>query len=253
MKKLISRRGGALADPYGASLEYYWRTGHGACHFTRDDGWESQDEPSWYFTSYPEFPLYEKRVLRFVVGRVLDIGCGPGRHALYLQRRGLDVVGIDSSRRVVEIARERGVRNVRMASACKTLPFEERQFDTALLFGNNLGICGSRRATKHMLREIHRVTRKNARILATTRAPNFVDPLHLNYWRQKKMAGGEIGVVRLELEFGGETKSMDLLWLAPQELQDLARQAGWELTHVFTDEDVERGYAVVLQRVTERA
>lgn len=37
--------------------------------------------------------------------RVLDVGCGPGRHAHELARRGIDVVGIDISERFVELAR----------------------------------------------------------------------------------------------------------------------------------------------------
>jgi SAM-dependent methyltransferase len=36
--------------------------------------------------------------------RVLDVGCGPGRHAHALARRGLEVVGVDISRRFVELA-----------------------------------------------------------------------------------------------------------------------------------------------------
>jgi SAM-dependent methyltransferase len=37
--------------------------------------------------------------------RVLDIGCGPGRHALALARRGIDVVGVDHSEDFVALAR----------------------------------------------------------------------------------------------------------------------------------------------------
>lgn len=37
--------------------------------------------------------------------RVLDVGCGPGRHAHALARRGCEVVGIDVSARFVELAR----------------------------------------------------------------------------------------------------------------------------------------------------
>jgi SAM-dependent methyltransferase len=45
-------------------------------------------------------------VLRIVPGtRVLDVGCGPGRHALALARRGIDVVGVDRSRTFVALAR----------------------------------------------------------------------------------------------------------------------------------------------------
>ena len=38
--------------------------------------------------------------------RVLDVGCGPGRHARALAERGMSVVGIDISERFVELARD---------------------------------------------------------------------------------------------------------------------------------------------------
>ncbi|MEZ5140042.1 MAG: class I SAM-dependent methyltransferase [Acidimicrobiales bacterium] len=37
--------------------------------------------------------------------RVLDVGCGPGRHARALAERGIEVHGIDISQRFVELAR----------------------------------------------------------------------------------------------------------------------------------------------------
>lgn len=37
---------------------------------------------------------------------VLDVGCGPGRHALELARRGMSVVGVDLSPEFLELARE---------------------------------------------------------------------------------------------------------------------------------------------------
>ncbi|MFF6780666.1 methyltransferase domain-containing protein [Streptomyces sp. NPDC012510] len=39
--------------------------------------------------------------------RILDVCCGPGRHAIPLAARGHHVTGIDSTERYVEIARER--------------------------------------------------------------------------------------------------------------------------------------------------
>jgi SAM-dependent methyltransferase len=40
-------------------------------------------------------------------GPVADLGCGPGAHALALARRGYDVVGLDGSPGMVEVARAR--------------------------------------------------------------------------------------------------------------------------------------------------
>src|SRR5262245_21380030 len=44
-------------------------------------------------------------------GPVADLGCGPGAHALALARRGYDVVGVDGSPRMVEVARTRAERD----------------------------------------------------------------------------------------------------------------------------------------------
>jgi len=38
--------------------------------------------------------------------RILDVGCGPGRHAHALGRRGFEVVGVDISERFVALARD---------------------------------------------------------------------------------------------------------------------------------------------------
>ncbi|MEY2472281.1 MAG: hypothetical protein QOK28_1610 [Actinomycetota bacterium] len=38
--------------------------------------------------------------------RVLDVGCGPGRHAHELARRGFEVVGVDIAQRFVDLANE---------------------------------------------------------------------------------------------------------------------------------------------------
>src|SRR5262245_58409176 len=38
--------------------------------------------------------------------RLLDVGCGPGRHAYALAERGIEVVGVDISQRFVDLAND---------------------------------------------------------------------------------------------------------------------------------------------------
>lgn len=44
-------------------------------------------------------------------GPIADLGCGPGPHTFALGRRGYDVVGIDGSPRMIDVARKRAVRD----------------------------------------------------------------------------------------------------------------------------------------------
>lgn len=64
--------------------------------------------------------------------RVLDVGCGPGRHANALASAGMVVTGIDISRRFVEVARERGVPGASFVRAdARRLSFDA-EFDAAI-------------------------------------------------------------------------------------------------------------------------
>ncbi len=57
--------------------------------------------------------------------RVLDVGCGPGRHALALGRRGVPVEGVDLSPDFVRLARE--------AAGAEGLPATFRELDVRAL------------------------------------------------------------------------------------------------------------------------
>jgi SAM-dependent methyltransferase len=64
--------------------------------------------------------------------RVLDVGCGPGRHAHALGARGIEVVGVDISQRFVDLARRDappGVTFERMDA--RALPFDA-EFDAVI-------------------------------------------------------------------------------------------------------------------------
>lgn len=66
--------------------------------------------------------------------RVLDVGCGPGRHAHALAARGFDVVGVDISERFVALARENAPARASVTFSrldARALPFEA-EFDAVI-------------------------------------------------------------------------------------------------------------------------
>src|SRR5215207_2132071 len=64
--------------------------------------------------------------------RVLDVGCGPGRHAHELARRGIDVHGIDISERFIGLARADAPPGATFERAdARVLRYEE-EFDVAV-------------------------------------------------------------------------------------------------------------------------
>jgi 2-polyprenyl-3-methyl-5-hydroxy-6-metoxy-1,4-benzoquinol methylase len=83
-----------MEDAYGQEL---WAYFNGKASFEiveRDDGFfDVSLGPELYFSNYEQWSEMEKKALEFVKGRVLDIGCGAGRHSLYLQEKGFDVLG----------------------------------------------------------------------------------------------------------------------------------------------------------------
>lgn len=74
-------------------------------------------------------------VMRFAPRSVLDAGCGTGRVARELARRGLDVVGVDVDADMLATARR---RSPKLAWLCADLATVElgRNFDVILLAGN---------------------------------------------------------------------------------------------------------------------
>lgn len=236
-------------DLFADALWQFYETGRADLWIERDDGYLRREDVNWYFTTARNFPTAEKRALAFARGRVLDIGCGAGRHALYLQRRGLRLTAIDLSPRIVELARARGVKDARVANACAHLPFRDGEFDTALLFGNNLGIAGTLPRFRRMLRELYRVTSPRGRILATTRQPSTTHPVHRAYLQKNIVRGRAIGQLQLRLVLDGQRGDwFDLLLLAPTELMQIAAKEKWELMHVFPLENLEQGYSVVMEK-----
>jgi ubiquinone/menaquinone biosynthesis C-methylase UbiE len=93
--------------------------------------------------------------------RVLDIGCGTGRHLLFLRQLSLDITGVDASPHMINLARKRlGDRCDLKTGMAEELPFDDNEFDLALLI-NSLEFMDD---PLEALREAGRVAKKGVLI-----------------------------------------------------------------------------------------
>lgn len=140
----------------------------------RDDGYiHISDALRLYFSTYDRWHPAYKEAIDLAKGRTLDIACGAGRHSLYLQSKGLDVLGIDVSPLAVETSRLRGVQNAEVLSYSEIGP-EHGTFDTISMLGNGFGLFGTPENAQEQLRRFHSFTTADTLILAENVDPYLV-------------------------------------------------------------------------------
>src|SRR5437764_6207511 len=83
----------------------------------------------------------DEQLLSDVVGPVLDVGCGPGRHLKALAARGVFALGVDLSPAAVALATGGGAKAI-AASIFDELP-GSGTWRSALLLDGNVGIGGA--------------------------------------------------------------------------------------------------------------
>jgi len=238
-----------VEDVFGKALTSYQKGEEEPVTIRREDGHESGFDLRALFSLYHQWPEWERKSFSHVEGRILDIGCGAGRHSLWLQEKGFDVVAIDISFLTVNVAKSRGVVSP-FVMAAKRLAFAPASFDTALLMGNNFGLCGNVSDTEHMLRQLYQITSGKGRIIATSNdVTKTTNPEHLSYQELNTRRGRPRGQVTLRIEHKGEVGGwFDLLMVTPKEMEEMCRPLGWVVEKVYESGD--GLYAAILRKRT---
>lgn len=118
---------------------------------------------AYLFRSFSEMPKIEQKALTLAKGKILDVGCGAGSHALYLQiERNLDVTAIDISANGIRACQLRGVRKARVQDV---MQMENEKFDTILLLMNGAGMCGRLKNISNFLQKLKSLLTDNGQIL----------------------------------------------------------------------------------------
>jgi SAM-dependent methyltransferase len=222
-------------DAYGREVyDFHMRKG-GYEIVERDDGYvDISSGPSMYFREYRDWGPHMQKAILSARGRVLDVGCGAGRHALYLQRKGHDVLGIDTSPLAAKVARLRGVRSVRVMPVT-AVSRRLGSFGTVLMFGNNFGLFGSERRAKWLLARFRGVTDDEGRIIVESCDPYLTEnPCHLAYHKLNRRRGRMPGQLRLRVRYQTYmTPWFDYLLVSPEEMKALMKETGWHVSKLY--------------------
>jgi len=111
-----------------------------------------------------DIPALVKVLKKMKIKRILDLGCGTGRHVIYLSKRGFDVYAFDVSKTGVSytkkwLKKDKLKAKVIVHSMSKKFPYPDNFFDAVIsvqvIHHNRLKIV------RKTIKEIKRVLRKN--------------------------------------------------------------------------------------------
>jgi SAM-dependent methyltransferase len=225
-------------DAYGQAVLDYLKGMGGFEIVERDDGYFGPSGgPKAYLGRFKDWSPDQRKAMRYVKGKVLDIGCGAGRHSLYLQEKGFKVVGIDTSPLALKACRLRGLKRTKLISITQVDPSLGR-FDTLLMLGNNFGLFASFKRARWLLRRFQGITSSKARIIAESMDPYQTDdPVHLEYHKFNRKRGRMAGQARLRIRYKKHaTRWFDYLLVSKNEMKNILKGTGWQVKRFIDTE-----------------
>ncbi len=225
------------SDAFGQALLDWVRGGTTPEIIERDDGViEIGAGAEVYLMECHEWPAAEQEAMHYVRGRAADLGCGGGRVALHLQQLGCKVVGIDSSPLAIKAATLHGVSRT-MQMSVDEMKDRIEEFDTIIMFGNNLGVFGTPQRAKRLLTSWATKAPSGTRLLLESTNPlsggtPVVDRAYCARNREKGIA---VGQCRLRVWYDrSPTPWFNWFFVSRSEMKALLRGTGWMVLHVAT-------------------
>jgi SAM-dependent methyltransferase len=237
-------------DVFGRALLDWAMGGTSPEVLEREDGFTQVGAgPDVYLSEFNGWPTAERKSLRYMRGRVLDVGCGAGRVALELQNRGVEVVGLEASPLAAKAAEFRGVNEV-WSMPIEDLDWRIETFDSVVLFGNNFGIFETPTRARQLLTRLAKGTKPGARIFAESTsaycggAPAF----DRSYYHMNKARGLSPGQVKLRYHFGDLVGPwFRWLYVSRSEMRSILVDTGWRLERALGSHPSEPYVAILVK------
>ena len=166
--------------------------------------------------------------------RVLDVGCGPGRHARALAEQGIEVVGVDISPRFVELAAEGAPDGATfVVGDARALPYDG-EFDAVIsLCQGGFGLVRGDDAS--VLDGMVRAVRPGGRLALTAFSAYFCVRFLEDTDAFDAATGVNVEQTTLKDEAGDEIPfELDTTCFTPRELRLLCAAAGLDVEHVWS-------------------
>ncbi|WP_049969223.1 class I SAM-dependent methyltransferase [Haladaptatus cibarius] len=225
------------ADPLGKAILDYQRGGlRGDCRYR--DGADSQDSHirENYFTPSAEWSDEWKSRLNALDSPIVDVGCGSGQYAEFLQKSG-EVVAIDVSPGAVEAATERGVEDARMMDMLE-LEFPRDGFQSALVNGTQIGLTQSLAGARDFLSDLARITDEDGVTIVDNYDPTKLDSERFFGYRPDPRRGVAHRTFHVEYVRDGERevgRNLHFVLFSPERLRDVTVGTPWRVAKVDAD------------------
>ena len=218
-----------MKDIFGqALLDYYINQFKGPLLLHNEYGKPEIIPVESYFRAYDEYTDLEIFALELVKGRALDVGAATGRHALFLQKEGIDITALDISPACGRLMKAQGVEHILIMDV---LDYHDKAFDTVFMLMNGIGITGDLEGLKKLLVHLKKIVKPNGQVLMDSSDISYL------YENMKKPALKYFGQLRFQYEYNGvKDKAFKWLYIDQSKLMEAAQESGWNCMIIYEDD-----------------
>ena len=126
--------------------------------------WLTKEKNNWIDAD----PFVKKAIPIFInkkYKKILDVGCGVGRHSLLLDQYGFQVTALDGSQNALDSINNKNTKIKTVKANHIDIPFEDNTFDAVLTFQSIHH--GDKTSIKQSVNEVHRILKPNGTFFGT--------------------------------------------------------------------------------------